>query len=199
MKLSLAFSSILLSTLTASGATITNFTATASAGSPFTSTINTLFAGSTALVTNSSVSCGAAGPCSGTVLSFSLQGTGLTDVSPFVIIIDGSLSGATGATGTISLPSLLANPIPFAVSAGTFNTTILSTSLPALPLGAFSIAGTLGLSLAAGQTLSLPSSLSFAVGAPVPEPGTITLLGAGLLGIAILLRRRSKSSPLSHI
>ena len=191
MRLSLALNSILLGTLTASAATITSFTAAPIIGSPFTTTINTLFQGSTAFVTNSSASCASAVPCVGNVLSFSIQGTGLTTLSPLLVAIDGALSGATSATGTLGLTSPIAATVPFSVSAGTFNTTILSTNLPGAPSGVFSVAGTLGLSLAPSQTLTLPSSLSFTIGAPIPEPGTITLLGAGLVGIVAFLRRRA--------
>lgn len=39
---------------------------------------------------------------------------------------------------------------------------------------------------------SLGEDQDFAIAAPVPEPGTIVLLGAGLLGLGIYGRRRSK-------
>lgn len=39
---------------------------------------------------------------------------------------------------------------------------------------------------------SLGGDQDFAIAAPVPEPGTIVLLGAGLLGLGVYGRRRSK-------
>lgn len=184
---------------TASAATITNFTATAIAGSPITSVVNTTIVGSTANITNSSFSCASTtAPCSGDVLSFTIQGTGSPFATPFSANIDGSLSGSTPALGTLSITSPITKTIPFSLMAGAFATSIISTSIPSDASGNFSGAGTVGLSLAPGQTVTLPSSLSFTVGTAsptsVPEPGSAMLVSGALLGaLGILKRRRARA------
>ncbi|MGI8991176.1 MAG: PEP-CTERM sorting domain-containing protein [Bryobacteraceae bacterium] len=151
--------------------------------------------GSTANITNSSFSCASlTAPCSGNVLSFAIQGIGSPFATPFSVNIDGTLSGITPALGTLNVTSPFNKTIPFSLSAGTFNTAIVSTSIPSDAMGNFSGAGTVGLSLAPGQTVTLPSSLSFTVGTPatssVPEPGTAMLTGGALLGTLGFLKRR---------
>ncbi|MGI8744098.1 MAG: PEP-CTERM sorting domain-containing protein [Bryobacteraceae bacterium] len=196
MRLSIAFSYTLLGALTASAATITGFTATPTSGSPFILTGPTVtFAGSTGVVTNSSVSCATAGGCTGGVLDFTIQGIGSPTLTPFSVNIDGTITPSTNVSGTLAVPALMAT-FPFVLTpdptTGMFSNNIVNRNVPSAPNGAFSFAGTFGLTLAQNQTLTLPSSLSFTVGAPttVPEPGSAMLVGGALLGIVGLLKRR---------
>ena len=202
MRLFTVLTCTFLGTLTASAATITaatitGFTITPVPGSPFSATLNSSFTGSAAKITNTTVSCVGPSACSGALLGFGIVGTG-SGLTPFFVNMDGNLSGTTDATGAIIVGGV-SNPFsahgclvvgPSCLSLGDFSLSILSTSLP-ISGSTFNIAGTLSLSLAAGQTLSLPSSLSFSVAAsPVPEPGTCAMLVGGLLGAGLLKRRR---------
>ncbi|MDQ6663773.1 MAG: hypothetical protein M3Z23_05225 [Acidobacteriota bacterium] len=198
MRVSIIFGFTLLGAITSSAATITSFTATPIDGSPFIATINSMFSGSTAFITNSSVSCASTtAPCSGNVLSFTIQGIGSPGATPLSVNIDGLLSGSTRALGSLNVTSPFTKSVPFSLAAGTFNTAIVNTGIPSDSTGAFSGAGTVGLSLAPGQTLTLPSSLSFAVGTAstsVPEPGSALLVGGALLGsIGMMKRGRARA------
>jgi len=51
----------------------------------------------------------------------------------------------------------------------------------------------LGFTIGAGQSITLP--INFFLGAqPVPEPSSLALLGLGLLGVAVKLRRKTAKS-----
>ncbi|MEP7352953.1 MAG: PEP-CTERM sorting domain-containing protein [Acidobacteriota bacterium] len=140
----------------------------------------------TATITNTVITCANSEGCSGTVVNFSLAAS-FDPTLPLVISIDGTLTGETNATGTLSIQGL---SIPsFSINTGSFNTTILSTLVPGGNL--FISNASLDLSMANGQVLTLPSSFSITVNASAaPEPGTMALMGSGLLGLAVAVRRR---------
>jgi hypothetical protein len=213
------FAAILFAAALGSAATITSFTATAdnSTGTPFTTdNISSTFDGSTANITNSLVTCErlvalAPGACSSNAANFEIIGTGLTATTPVTVSIDGTYSRLS--LGTTSDDDLLLGTVTFefkgfpatrqtyqfnaSPSASPFSETLASTSLPAVPGGNFDIVGTFSLSMPNFSQLSLPSSLSVAIGAPttpgVPEPASVLLLAAGLgvISLAKWKKRRA--------
>ena len=207
--LSAALGCLIPGAVRSEAATITSFSAAYSyaVGSGFTSTSPTVLnTATTATVTGTSITClgsvvsaaasvsafastPAASGCSGRVLDFTLAVSNLLLASPFAVTIDGTVNGSTVATGQVSTNFFA--PSAFNFGPGAFNTTIFSSTLP--PVGSASVTGFLSLSLAAGQTVSLPSSLAFSVATPstIPEPGSVALLASGLGGFLFLVRRRS--------
>ena len=193
MKLFFAVGSLLMATV-ASGAvifpSIDSFVITPVGGVFSSVVLNTTVVGNVASVTSSSVSCANVAGCTGNVLTFVLTASGLTTpTSPIQVNMDGTLSGATPAGGNITITSPVSVNTNFGISTGAFNIQIINNVVPSA--GSVTINGSFGLTLANGQTLTLPSSLSVQVGAAaVPEPGTIAMLGVGLVGLAAALRRR---------
>jgi len=193
MKLFFAVGSLLMATV-ASGAvifpSIDSFVITPVGGVFSSVVLNTTVVGNVASVTSSSVSCANVAGCTGNVLTFVLTASGLTlPTSPILVTMDGTLSGATPGGGNITITSPVAVSQNFGISTGAFNVTIINSVVPSS--GSVTINGSFGLTLANGQTLTLPSSLGVQVGAAaVPEPGTIAMLGVGLIGVAAVLRRR---------
>jgi hypothetical protein len=182
---------ILFGTVTASAASILTFTAAAVPSNPFTITGLTFgFTGSEASASGT-ITCNATTTCSGAALSFVLGVTGLSATTPVSAEIVGDASAA--ATGSFVETSPGPGAFPFTVGIGHFDQTILSSSLPGVPGGALTIAGTLGFTIGAGQSITLP--INFFLGAqPVPEPSSLALLGLGLLGVAVKLRRKTAKS-----
>jgi len=165
----------------ASASSITSFSFTADP-SPFSSSLSTSFTSTLGSVTGT-VACDSDSACTGEVGTFSL-GLNLVSVStPFSVEVSGTLSGDTAADAAVMFSSPASVTYPFVIPVGDFDAVVLSTSAPAL--GAITLDGAFELSLAPGQTISLP--INFNVGT-VPEPSSQTLIGLGLLGIVCFSR-----------
>jgi hypothetical protein len=185
-KYGLLLASALLAAAPSYASSINSFTFN-SDSSPFTSVLVESMSGSQAMVTGS-VECLSKTACSGEVGTFNL-GVDLTgSTTPVSVDISGVLSGTTGASGAVDITTF-GKDYPFSVAAGSFNDTILSLDLPAL--GDVSVHGALDLSLAAGQSITLPLTINVGAVSSVPEPSGQALLLVGLLGLAVIFRYRS--------
>ena len=185
-KYGLLLASALLAAAPSYASSINSFTFN-SDSSPFTSVLVESMSGSQAMVTGS-VECLSKTACSGEVGTFNL-GVDLTgSTTPVSVDISGVLSGTTGASGAVAITTF-GKDYPFSVAAGSFNDTILSLDLPAL--GDVSVHGALDLSLAAGQSITLPLTINVGAVSSVPEPSGQALLLVGLLGLAVIFRYRS--------
>ena len=199
MKPRIVLSVALLGVSLGHAADITAFSATADQSTPFSNlTINTTFTSTLARITNSSVSCGSEAACSGEVGTYSLTLMNLTDATPAMGTLDGMLTGTGTATGTVTvlLDGIPFKSVDFSVDAGPFSKELFSTQLPALLGPTLTISGALDLTLPAGDSIVLPNSLDFSFGAAtttVPEPVSFALIGFGLLGLAVLARRRNRT------
>lgn len=114
-----------------------------------------------------------------TITSFTLVFNGVLPSNQFIDCqTNGGFSGAgcsiTGASGTVGKNAQYG-------PGGKFPATITFTGLNIAPGATFDIVFS---SFANGATGSV-------TGVPVPEPGTLLLLGAGLLGAGLLRRRRA--------
>jgi hypothetical protein len=187
----------LLSTLLAAvpsyASSITGFTFTPNPSSTFTTSLSETFTSSEASLTGT-VGCPSltatfraldTSLCTGDV-GFGLE-VDLNEATEFTVEISGDLSGTTAATGDVLIKTL-AN-VPFSVNPGSFDDTLVFTTLPAF--GLIELAGALDLTLARGQEITLPLTLSIAgTSTAVPEPSGQVLLLVGLLGIAGVVRYR---------
>lgn len=190
---------LLVTGLSASAATITSFSVNPSSGT-FNETLNYVIKGDTAFVTNSTISCVSEAGCSGSAFTFLGTVTGLSAAAPFTAYIDGTLSGSTAGAGQITLTQPSAAKIPFTIEPlsvtgpNGFNKTLAKNKFPGGETGTQNFAGDFSLTLAPSQTLTLPSSLAFSFADPaaaaIPEPGTMGLLGFGLAGLGVVIRRR---------
>lgn len=185
-KYGLLLASALLAAAPSYASSINSFTFN-SDSSPFTSVLVENMSGSQAVVSGT-VECLSKTACSGEVGTFTL-GVDLTGSStPVSVDISGVLSGSTGASGSVDITTF-GQDYPFSVATGSFNDTILSLDLPAL--GQISANGALDLSLAAGQSITLPLTINVGAVSSVPEPSGQVLLLVGLLGLAGIVRYRS--------
>lgn len=112
----------------------------------------------------------------------------LNEPTVFTVDISGVLSGETAATGSVDFFAVGDYDYPFSVKAGSFDDTVLSMTLPALGLSG--VAGALDLTLARGQEIDLPFTISVAATSAVPEPSGQALFIVGLLGLAGVVRYR---------
>lgn len=130
---------------------------------------------------------------SGTTLTFDATLTNLTSSPIF-------LNGDTSTTGSLNLtvsdnPFLNNAPLSLASGASSgpfaiFTVTIAPGTLP----GAYSLNGFTILGGLSGSDFNPIGSANFTVDvlSPVPEPGTMLLVGSGLVGLAIRLRRKKE-------
>ena len=183
----LLLASAVLAAVPSYASSITDFTFTTDS-SPFTSVLTVTTTNSEASITGT-VTCASMTACSGEVGTFDL-GLDLTSTTPLSAEISGIVSGQP-VIGDLDItsPPPFAKDDPFSVS-GTFDKKLFSTSLPAI--GDVEVDGKLDLSLAAGESITLP--LTFTVGnpSPVPEPANAALLAIGLLGMAAAVRYRNR-------
>jgi hypothetical protein len=162
--------------------TIESISFTPASDSPFTTSLTESFTTTEATVTGT-VSCFDDTPCSGEVGEF-FVGLDATVNTPASISISGNLSGDTAGSGDLIIASI---PEPFTIPSGDFDKTIFSNEIP--PLGMIDTNFTLDLTLPAGETVTLPITLT--IGAPVPEPVGQSMVLLGLIGLTGLVRWRS--------
>ena len=180
-----------LGAATCSADVISAFSAAAVPGSGFTTVVNSTFNSSLARITNSSVACGPASACSGEVATFSLT---LSDVTnPLAVAmgtLDGTMSGAGPVTGLVNLlvDGLPFKSIPLSLDDSPFLKDLFSTQVPTLLGSPLILSGSLSLTMPAGDSITLPNSLDFAI-VQTPEPSYMALLACGLVGLAMLSRR----------
>jgi len=136
------------------------------------------------------------GPSSGTA-SVTVQGiNGLLIDDAYATVVCGVTSGSSagmtfdpglGPTEVISdpCPTLAAGSTSLETGHVTFPPTSAPVTLTVTLSGTFLAGGQLSL-----QEFSLQASL---VPAPTPEPGTLTMLGSGLVGLAAAMRKRLKA------
>jgi hypothetical protein len=185
----LLLASAVLAAVPSYASSITSFTFTEDS-SPFTSSLVETFSGSEASITGT-VTCASTHACTGEVGTFDL-GLDLTSTTPLSADISGILGGTSPAGGSLDItsPTYLKKDSTFSVSTGAFDKQLFSTELPAL--GNIDVDGALDLSLAAGQSITLPLTFYAGNPSPVPEPGSQALLVVGLLGMAGVVRYRSR-------
>jgi hypothetical protein len=183
-KYGLLLASTLLVSAPSHASSITSFSYTLDP-SIFSSTISDSVSGSEVIVTGTVACPVGAVSCNGEVGAFEI-GLDFPETGPVSVDISGVLSGTTPGSGSLDLTGL--SGVAFNLTPGSFNDTLLSSVLP--DLGAFTLTGTLDLSLAAGQSVSLPITVSVGNTIATPEPSGQALLVVGLLGLAGIVRYR---------
>ena len=145
----------------------------------------------TAKISQSSVTCPIAetGGCTGVATTFVLTLSSFSSSMPFNLTIDGNLAGETGAGAEVAFTSPLTAAFPFRISTGNFSELITVGSSP-VP-GNLTIDGDLSLTMAPGQTLSLPGS--FDININTPEPASLGTLGIGLAAGLLFLGKLRRS------
>ena len=172
-------------------ATISAFSAFAAPTSPFTTdlTFHADFFAADASI-SATITCNAATTCSGEALRYTMAILNVTPPTPIFVELVGNASAPTTGSFAWSAASstIVSVTNPFTLAGGAFDQSILSTSLPTGEGGTAS-APSLFLTMAPGQSITF--SMDIFIGAePVPEPGSVALVGVSLLGIAAIFRRR---------
>jgi hypothetical protein len=190
IRYGLPLASVWFAAIQAHASSITDFTFT-SDPSPFTTDLVEMFSDSQAIVTGT-IACDSATACKGEVGSFTL-GADLTSPGTSVSVnLLGVLDGSTPAGVELKVSTPLTKALKFEIPAGSFNDTLISTSLPAF--GMLDVAGSLDMRLAAGQAIALPFIIDLGSPSPVPEPSGEVALLAGVLGLAGVVRYRTARS-----
>jgi hypothetical protein len=104
--------------------------------------------------------------------------------------LDGTMSGAGPVTGLVNLlvDGLPFKSIPLSLDDSPFLKDLFSTQVPTLLGSPLILSGSLSLTMPAGDSITLPNSLDFAI-VQTPEPSYMALLACGLVGLAMLSRR----------
>lgn len=147
---------------------------------------------------------------------FNTSGVSSITLNNFSVTSDGAVGAKFSGTNLLSGGTATASPGNFnGGSLGKFTFDLVKYGVPNGQTGITGLSFTLmgsGLSTSSfvanrngivlgihfcspGESLNCASPTGFAAGVPVsavPEPGTLTLLGMGLLGLSLVARRRSK-------
>jgi hypothetical protein len=125
--------------------------------------------------------------------SLAVDGTHCTPTAPLCSFTSGTIT-VTHAGTPIFTSSLMNGTLSHTIVAGTLDlvsiTGFLTTSATVLSGSAVSF--TAFINLVHGGSLISPSTATVLIVSPIPEPGTLGLLGTGLIGLAGLVRLKLK-------